>query len=78
MAFYIEMNKLSDSDDHVDYSFGRDSNTGIIRLDKISESIVILKECPLDTTGKWSERAAMKLARLWSSGELPDKTQWAS
>lgn len=78
MAFYIEMDKIIDTDEYVEYSFGRDKNIGTIRFCKINESISIIKECPLDTTGKWSERAAVKLLRLWQSGNLPDKTQWAS
>jgi acetyl-CoA carboxylase carboxyltransferase component len=72
------MDKIVDTDEYVEYSFGRDGVTGIVRLSKANETISVVKECPLDASGKWSERAAMKLARLWRSGDLPEKTQWAS
>lgn len=78
MAFYIEMDKIADTNECVEYSFGRDGVVGIVRLNKASEVISVVQECPLDPSGKWSERVAMKLARLWKSGDLPEKTQWAS
>jgi hypothetical protein len=78
MAFYIEMDKVADTNEYVEYTFGRDQEVGLIRLNKNSEAISVVKECPLDTNGKWSQRAAIKLIRLWRDRELPDKTQWAS
>jgi hypothetical protein len=78
MAFYIEMDKVADTNEYVEYTFGRDQEVGLIRLNKNSEAISVIKECPLDTNGKWSQRAAIKLIRLWRDRELPDKTQWAS
>jgi hypothetical protein len=78
VAFYIEMDKLADTDEYVEYSFGRGHDLGVLRLDKKSQSISIVTACPLDVDGKWSQRAAMKLAKLWKEGVLPDRTQWAS
>ncbi len=78
MAVYIEMDKVADTNEYVEYTFGRDQEVGLIRLNKNSEAISVIKECPLDTNGKWSQRAAIKLIRLWRDRELPDKTQWAS
>lgn len=78
MAMYIEMDKVEETDGYVIYAFGRDSQLGLIRLDKKTEAVHILKECPLDTSGRWSERATVKLVLLWRSGALPETTQWAS
>jgi len=78
MAMYIEMDKVEDTDGYVIYAFGRDPQLGLIRLNKKTETVHILKECPLDTSGRWSERATVKLVLLWRSGALPETTQWAS
>jgi hypothetical protein len=78
VAIYIEMGKVIETEDYVEYTFGRGGDVGLIRLDKIKETISVIKECPLDVSGKWSERAGMKLARLFVKGEFPEKTQWAS
>lgn len=78
MAIYIEMDKVIETEDYVEYTFGRGDDVGLIRLDKIKETISVIKECPLDVSGKWSDRAGMKLARLFVRGEFPEKTHWAS
>lgn len=78
MAFYIEMEKLSETDEYVEYSFGRGSDVGIVRFDKARESISIVSECPVDNSGKWAQRASMKLAKLSQEGIFPARTQWAS
>lgn len=78
MAMYIEMDKVEEADEYVVYAFGRAPQLGLIRLDKRTEAIHVLTECPLDVSGRWSERAAVKLVLLWRAGELPEKTQWAS
>ena len=78
MAFYIEMDKVVETEEYVEYTFGRNLEVGIIRLGKKDETIHVLKECPLDVNGEWSKRAAMKLIRLWKSGNFPERTQWAS
>lgn len=78
MAFYIEMDKIADNEEYVEYSFGRGADIGVLRLDKARGTLIIISECPLDQGGTWSERAAMKLARLWKEGVFPEKTQWAS
>ena len=78
MAIYIEMDRVIETEDYVEYTFGRGDDVGLIRLDIIKETISVIKECPLDVSGKWSERAGMKLARLFVRGEFPEKTQWAS
>lgn len=78
MAFYIEMDKIVDSEQYVEYSFGREDNIGVISLDKVRGSLTILSECPLDQDGTWSERVGLKLAKLWTEGVYPENTQWAS
>lgn len=65
MAMYIEMDKVEDADGYVICAFGRDPQLGLIRLDKKTEAVHILKECPLDARRRWSERAAVKLVLLW-------------
>jgi hypothetical protein len=78
MAFYIEMDKVTDTDEFVEYTFGRDKEVGLIRLNKKDQTVSVIQEYPLDSSGKWSQRAAVKLVRLWRDKSLPDKTQWAS
>lgn len=78
MAFYIEMDRAAETEEYVEYTFGRGVEVGLIRLDKIKGTIAVLKECPLDAKGQWSDRVGMKLARFFVSGEFPEKTQWAS
>ncbi|BBP53003.1 hypothetical protein PHLH3_26290 [Pseudomonas sp. St386] len=78
MAFYIEMDKIADTEEFVDYSFGRGMDVGVLRLNKVRGTLTVLSACPLDQDGEWSQRASMKLARLWKEGVYPDKTQWAS
>ena len=78
MAIYFEMDKTQESDAFVEYSFGRDNDTGVIQYEKGTGKVFVLKECPLDKNGRWAQRAATKLARLASSGEFPERTEWAS
>ncbi|OZG69975.1 hypothetical protein BTA51_28295 [Hahella sp. CCB-MM4] len=78
MALYIEMDKVNETNEFVEYSFGRGECVGLIRLDKANEAIHVINECPLDQSGRWSQRAAVKLIRLWREGRLPEKTHWAS
>ncbi len=78
MAFYIEMDKITDTEEYVDYSFGRGTDIGVLRLNKVRGTLMVLSVCPLDQDGGWSQRASMKLARLWKEGVYPEKTQWAS
>ncbi|MNF68501.1 hypothetical protein [Pseudomonas sp. BF-R-01] len=78
MAFYIEMDKVAETEEYVEYTFGRGLEIGVIRLGKKDGTIHVLKECPLDMEGEWSQRAAMKLIRLMRSGDFPERTQWAS
>ena len=78
MAFYIEMDKIADTEDYVDYSFGRGTDVGVLRLNKVRGTLTVLAACPLDQDGEWMQRASMKLARLWKESVYPEKTQWAS
>lgn len=78
MAFYIEMNLVENNELRTIYTFGRSAYTGLIKLDKKEETISVIKECPLDSNGKWAKRAGLKLARLFRSNVFPEKTEWAS
>lgn len=78
MAFFIEMDKVAETEEYVEYTFGRNFEVGVIRLGKKDGTIHVLRECPLDMNGEWSQRAAMKLIRLMRSDGFPERTQWAS
>ena len=78
MAFYIEMNLVENNEYQAIYAFGRNSYTGLIKIDKKKETISIIKDCPLDNSGKWAERAGIKLASLFRKNVYPEKTEWAS
>ncbi|NWL75487.1 hypothetical protein DM872_01270 [Pseudomonas taiwanensis] len=78
MAFYIEINKVAETEEYVEYSFGQLVDVGMLRLDKVRGTVTILSECPLDQHGHWSLRATVKLTRHWKEGILPEKTEWAS
>ena len=39
MAFYIEMDKVVETEEYVEYAFGRNLEVGIIRLGKKDETI---------------------------------------
>ncbi len=52
MAIYIEMDKVVEAETYVEYTFGRGGDVGLIQLDKIKETISVIKECPLDVSGK--------------------------
>jgi hypothetical protein len=54
MAFYIEMDKIADTEEYVEYCFGRRTDIGILRLNKVRGTLTVLSECPLDQAGEWS------------------------
>jgi hypothetical protein len=74
----LQMDKIADTEEYVECSFGRDADIGVLRLNKARGTLLVLSECPLDKNGGWSQRASMRLARLWKEGVYPEKTEWAS
>lgn len=78
MAFYIEMDLIENNESEVIYAFGRDNNTGLIKLDKKDGVITVIRACPLDERGSWALRAGRKLALLSQKDTFPAKTEWAS
>jgi hypothetical protein len=46
MAFYIEMDKVAETEEYVEYTFGRNLDVGFIQMDKDGESIRVLKRVP--------------------------------
>ena len=79
MAFYILLNKSSETDDYVDYEFGeKEENVGCLRLDKKTGEVTELRELELDESGAVFIRARWKVLQHFRAGEFPDRSCWAS
>lgn len=79
MAFYIDLEKIKHNDKSIRYKFyDKPDNVGIIELNFVEDKFKEIQPAPNDSNGLLFERAAMKIAKHWKSGEFPDKTYWAS
>lgn len=79
MTFYIDLDKIEHTEGYVRYKYyNRPDNVGIIELDFTTGKFREITAAPDDPNGYMFERAAMKIAKHWKSGELPEKTCWAS
>jgi hypothetical protein len=79
MAFYIEIDKISENADEAIYDFSdSEARKGRLRLDKASGDVTEVVAAPGDVHGRRFQRAAVKVVRHWKEGQLPDKTCWAS
>lgn len=79
MAFYIEILKINETAEFVDYEFGDvGAEKGRLRLDKSTGEVAELVGASADTSGRRFRRAATKVLEHWSKGELPNETCWAS
>lgn len=79
MAFYIEIDKISETGDVAIYEFSdTETGKGRLRLDKASGDVTEVVAAPGDAQGRRFQRAAVKVVRHWKEGQLPDKTCWAS
>lgn len=79
MAFSIMIKKLSETETKVVYEFSDDVvGAGQLQLDKESGEVKEVIPAPKDETGRRFQRAAMKVAQHWQSGELPSETSWDS
>ncbi len=86
MGFYIELEKISETEVSVQYRFFNlttdmeisANNTGIIELDKVTEEVIEIQHAPNDKNGLVFERAAKVLAKCWKENVYPEKTCWAS
>jgi len=77
MAFYILIDKISETEAEAFYRFydtAYPDDIGELRLDKASEAIEMTKP----SRDAFFNRAAAKVARHWRDGVLPDSTCWAS
>lgn len=79
MAFYIDLEKINETDEFVEYKyFTSQDNAGVILLRKSDGNIKEIIPAPLDKHGHIFERAARALMRCWKDNNYPDKTYWAS
>ena len=79
MAFYIKIDKISETVDEAIYEFSdTETGTGRLRLDKVSGYVTEVVAAPGDSRGHRFQRAAVKVVRHWREGPLPGKTCWAS
>ena len=77
MAFYILIDKISETESDVHYRFydtAFPDEAGELRLNKLTETIEMIKT----TRETFFNRAATKIARHFRDGNLPDSTYWAS
>lgn len=77
MAFYILIEKVSESDVEATYSFydtAFPDEPGELRLDKIDGTIAMTKP----TREAFFSRAATKVARCYVNGKMEDRLCWAS
>ncbi len=77
MAFYILIDKISETESDVHYRFydtAFPDEVGELRLDKHTQTIEMVKA----TRESFFNRAATKIARHFGEGNLPDSTCWAS
>jgi hypothetical protein len=79
MAFYIDLDKIEHTKEYVRYKYyDSPDNIGIIELNFATERFKEIQPAPNDPNGYMFERAAIKISKHWSKGELPDRTCWAS
>lgn len=79
MAFYIEIDKISETVDEVIYEFSdTKAGKGRLRLDKASGDGTEVVAAPGDVHGRRFQRAAVNVFLHWKEAQLPDKTCWAS
>lgn len=79
MAFYVKLNKISDNDSSVRYSFEADpARIGVLALNKATGDSQLVQPMPSDEGLHCYTRAAVKVRREWSEGRLPQTLEWAS
>lgn len=77
MAFYIRIEKLTDTASEATFRFydtAFPNEAGELQLNKVDESITMLKE----TRQAFFVRAARKVAVAHKAGPLPNLLEWAS
>lgn len=79
MAFYIGLRRQESNETFAEYSFGPDDEqAGLLRIDKDSGEIEVLREVPGDESKKYSIRAARKMTLHFRDNEYPEVTCFAS
>lgn len=79
MAFYIDIEKISETVDETIYEFSdTQAGKGQLRIDKASGNVTEVIPAPGDSQGHRFQRAAVKVLRHWKDGQFPNKTCWAS
>ncbi len=79
MAIYIEIEKLKEIGDSVQYRFSLlDECSGILSINKDSGDVSLIEPLPNNKGEKHYARAAYKVKKHWNNGSLSDKTCWAS
>ena len=77
MAFYILINKVSESEEEAVYSFydsAYPDDVGELVINKLTSTTKHLK----GTNERFYMRAATKVIKSFKSGELPEFLEWAS
>ncbi|HEY9420626.1 MAG TPA: hypothetical protein VIW92_04365 [Thermoanaerobaculia bacterium] len=79
MAVYIPIRKVEETPTSVDYAFEDNlGNSGLVRLNKASGDVELLKALPGTKAEEYLARVIYKLTKHWEKGEIPDATCWAS
>ena len=89
--FLIDIKKLGEADDYVDYSFSASEATsaGVLRLQKATGKVSLVRpisggQIGDSSMGVWRDpesyfsRASRKVVEAWKRGDLPQTLTWAS
>ena len=79
MAVYIRIWKVNENEQAAEYEFGEETVAcGRLRIVKETGEIVLISPLLNDESGKLFARVRYKLGKHLESGELPERTCWAS
>jgi hypothetical protein len=79
MAFYIQINKVSETEDWVDYEFWESENdVGCLRLDRRAGKVTKLRDIKAANAEAVFTRASWKVLQHFLASEFPEQTCWAS
>ena len=78
MTFYINLEKIDESVEFVQYNFKTsDDNVGLMQIRKTDGNVTEIVAAPNDD-GLFFERAAWILMRHWRKNAYPDEICWRS
>lgn len=79
MAIYLDISKVEQTSMKVSYEFATtDGRSGLLEIDLESGEVSLIRQLPGDDSNRLFFRAARKITVHWNTGELPEKTCWAS